>query len=1013
MIYTRLFTITILCVLSLGTGTTLAQITANEAAAALDSLQDDYVIGIADDSAAAFFSRLAGRFDILESRIESAGLRHSLIDIFDRSRYQRAWCYFRVGEANGDIDSFDEARLLFGTIRREAEDVEAVSYSTYMQGESRFWQGLLSKWRVMREPPFSEADLQRALDQLDNSVTHFMAAATDDQAPGRLHYAANLRLGDISYERAKVFQATENTLQTLESFESCRYRSRDVLRDANSGSASRMRDYSDAMRCLWRIFSDVDPAECEQTATASGVYDIAREGIFRQANLSHYSALTDTSLWSITDSLYGQAAGLGRVSEGLYWQGLVQSLKGEADATSLFEQFVREDFNENNLRLAALRDDAQRRIDLENETISADNAINFLRPGSDEYLVDQAIANAKYLIRRAASKITYWGRRPYLDKAGAFLVFADRLVNKPGFPDSGPKSHEINFYRQIVRFMAIPRFSDHLRRAQEFERVAQDLAVIGHDFVYEASYVRAISLYEAWSRFRVFGSDDEQKSAESMLSQARDIFEDLIRTHHSVRALYRLAEIYRIKDEDSLAAVTCYNTVIEKTEDCPTLSFFKGDCEAAIDQLPGNGGSTAQLAGLNYSQVRCPDYLVPGETVYWEGLSDDQGAMAVFAEESRQLLMQFALPRKNLYPTDRGYSRSVLLDDCFTGNEPFTAQVKDVLRLNPVWDLEVLVLREDGSTAVEDPRIRVTVPDEGNSAIDLNNDRFIRTDIPLGENIRAVFILDDTSGYYPEVKDYLSRDLRGWRVIDTVVLAAITRKYSSQVTSDAGGVKHLYRQVDNDVIVRDADDFPSGYPIEEFKRDVRLRDIVATDKDDGPTILYAHADSGVFTYSKGSDQRSQLGETHSRLTSPEGIAVDSKGYIYVADYGRDQVAVFDSGGREVGTIGTTGLNDTVGVLVWGHLALPTRVIIETDREGLTYNGATVRRADHILVADHYGLHRFDMLGYYLDSPLEIGNEWPTAGDLYGFDLTGYGRKSLLVVANRHDGKLATFAPSKK
>jgi hypothetical protein len=138
----------------------------------------------------------------------------------------------------------------------------------------------------------------------------------------------------------------------------------------------------------------------------------------------------------------------------------------------------------------------------------------------------------------------------------------------------------------------------------------------------------------------------------------------------------------------------------------------------------------------------------------------------------------------------------------------------------------------------------------------------------------------------------------------------------------------------------------------------------------------------------------------------------------VADYGQDQVAVFDSGGQEVRTIGTTGHNTTVGVLVRGHLALPTRVIIEIDRKGLTYNGATVRRADHILVADHYGLHRFDMLGYYLDSPLldslrKVRNEWPTAGDLYGFDLTGYGRNSRLVVGNRHDGKLATFAPSKK
>jgi hypothetical protein len=228
----------------------------------------------------------------------------------------------------------------------------------------------------------------------------------DDQVPERLLYAANHRLGDINFERAKLFQTLEDTLQTLESFDSCMYRTRAILRDANTGNGRRIRDYSDAMQCLWRIFSDVDPAECTQTATASGVYGIGCDGIFREANLSHYHALTDTSLWSVTDALYGQAASVRGLSEGLYWQGLVRSLKGESDAISLFEQFVGGRFNKDNLRLKALRDDAQRRINLENETIDSSNARNFLRPGPDEYLVDQAIANAKYLIRRAAAKIT-------------------------------------------------------------------------------------------------------------------------------------------------------------------------------------------------------------------------------------------------------------------------------------------------------------------------------------------------------------------------------------------------------------------------------------------------------------------------------------------------------------------------------------------------------------------------------------------------------------------------------
>jgi len=1011
MTSTRLLAVITIGIVCLSTGTTSAQISANDAAQALDSLQNLYLVGVADDSTGEYFVNVAARFEVLESQIEAAGLRQSLIDVFDRSRYQRAWCYFRIGEAGGDIRAFDRARSLFDAIRREAVDREAVLYSNYMQGECGFWIGLLRKWKVMSEPPFTEADLQDALQQLQSSGTFFETTAADAEAPDRLRYAASLRLGDIEYERAKIFQTIEEPAPAVESFEACRYQDRDVLRNAGPGDGGRIRDYSDAMRCLWQIFSAENREGCRRTAATPGVYDVAGETIFRQANLLHDSAMTDTSLWAVVDSLYGEAALRIGISEGLYWQGLVRSLKGETDAVSLFEQFVGRRYRRGNLRLKALHDDAQRRIDLENENISADNVADFLRPGDNQYLVDQAIANAKYLIRRAASRITYWGRQPYLDKADAFLLFADRKVNEAGFPDSRPKNDEINFYRYIVSFMAIPRFGDHQRRAEEFENVAQGLARIGHDFELEARYVRAICLYEAWSRYRVFGNEEEQSRAPSLLNQARSIFEDLVRSHLSVRALYRLAEIYRIKDEDSLAAVTCYNTVIEKTKGCPQLSFFKGDCEAAIAQLPPRSGQTAQLIGLNYNQVLCPDYLVPGQNVYWEGLADDQGAMAVFAEESRQLLIQFALPKKNLYPADRRLARSVILDDCFRAAEPFTAQVKDVLRLNPVWDLDVLVLKENGSSAVEDSRIRVTVPGESGGAHELNGQRFVRTDIPLGDNIRAVFTLDDPGGYYPEVKDYLSRDLRGWRVIDTVVLAARTGTYALQSSSDLSGLKHLYRPLDDNVVVHGADDMPFGQAVDAFEHDVRLRDMITLGLGNGSTALLAYSDSGVFVESDGSAGRTPFGESLSRLTSPDGVAEDGAGYVYVVDYGRNRVVKFDTEGNEIAALGLTGVNTDPGVQVSGRLALPTRVVIETDREGLTYNGATVFRAPHILVADHYGLHRFDMLGYYLDSPLKVGDKWPTAGDLSGFDLVGYGRRSLLALGNRRDGKLVAFGPT--
>ena len=112
---------------------------------------------------------------------------------------------------------------------------------------------------------------------------------------------------------------------------------------------------------------------------------------------------------------------------------------------------------------------------------------------------------------------------------------------------------------------------------------------------------------------------------------------------------------------------------------------------------------------------------------------------AVFAEESRRLLMQYALPKKNLYPADRKLASSVISPDCFgygTCGSGLVAGIDDNPRLNPVWHLDVLVLREDGSKAILDPKI--TVDETASSGGTLNECRFIKTDIPLGEGVRLL-----------------------------------------------------------------------------------------------------------------------------------------------------------------------------------------------------------------------------------------------------------------------------------
>ena len=136
------------------------------------------------------------------------------------------------------------------------------------------------------------------------------------------------------------------------------------------------------------------------------------------------------------------------------------------------------------------------------------------------------------------------------------------------------------------------------------------------------------------------------------------------------------------------------------------------------------------------------------------------------------------------------------------------------------------------------------------------------------------------------------------------------------------------------------------------------------------------------------------------FNSPEGIAIDNDS-IYVADWGNHRVVVFDLKGNFKFSFGSFGKND-INNQNKGNTArfiFPTRISIEEDTEGQEVTVGTkkikVFKEKHILVADRYGVHKFDSQGHYLHSPVRAGGDFPE-GSFYAIAINGYGSTNLYV-----------------
>jgi hypothetical protein len=240
--------------------------------------------------------------------------------------------------------------------------------------------------------------------------------------------------------------------------------------------------------------------------------------------------------------------------------------------------------------------------------------------------------------------------------------------------------------------------------------------------------------------------------------------------------------------------------------------------------------------------------------------------------------------------------------------------------------------------------------------------------------------------------------------------------------SPSGSVKNAFAEAnypfqarwDRNIIFNDP--IPEQTTDSELVRDFsslyELRDC-AVDQSQN-RILAVHAvENSVWIYGAESNSK-KIGELQltvpGSLSGPEGIAVDSEGQVWIADWGNHRVLKVDSNGEWLQSFGGFGTNDAAGEQV--KFTFPTRVAILEDLVGTQIGETTYYREDYLIVADHMGIHVSDMRGNYLHTALNLG-ESVRPGSLYGFRISGHGDSSRLHLLSRdqeREGDIVEFIP---
>jgi hypothetical protein len=259
------------------------------------------------------------------------------------------------------------------------------------------------------------------------------------------------------------------------------------------------------------------------------------------------------------------------------------------------------------------------------------------------------------------------------------------------------------------------------------------------------------------------------------------------------------------------------------------------------------------------------------------------------------------------------------------------------------------------------------------------------------------------SGHYPRVFTMTSDQAGGFK--DTVIALA------ERLVFSRAGERSLIDTVSSltDKLRRNAILAESGrsVPLQLRQAIVETPPLRDVDYDRvGSRWLGASIESGShLAVLQGENERMPL-SLNEPLSSPEGLAVLPDGRIAIADWGNHRIVITDNEGQAIFSFGVLGRFSDSEVLGEGRLVFPTRIAVVHDNEGIEIDETRYPRPTHIVVADRYGIHRFDSQGRYLETPLAADSA--DYGAWYDLRIEGYGKGAGIEVVDLKKDRVLQF-----